>query len=143
MDGPAFRVDSGDREPVEVRSLCTTRVVHEHDGDLSADRENYERITDDILLDAATAARAQIKQKSLDSLTPHQRVVYNIVRDHGPLGPSEIHDRYTDEVGDSRIKRTVRTYLTKMAQYTLLKAKRTSWNREDSLVDSTAASPVQ
>jgi len=42
--------------------------------------ENHERITDDILLDAAEDARAQIKQKSLDSLTPHQRVVYDIVR---------------------------------------------------------------
>jgi hypothetical protein len=54
-----------------------------------ADRENHERITDDILLDAAENARAQIKQKSLDSLTPHQRVVYDIVREHGPVGPSE------------------------------------------------------
>ncbi|GAB6862010.1 hypothetical protein JCM17092_20990 [Haloplanus litoreus] len=40
-----------------------------------ADRENQDRITNDILLDAAEDARAQIKQKSLDSLTPHQRVV--------------------------------------------------------------------
>jgi orc1/cdc6 family replication initiation protein len=108
-----------------------------------ADRENYEQITDDILLDAATDARAQIKQKSLDSLTPHQRVVYNIVRDHGPLGPSEIHDRYTDEVDDPRTKRTVRTYLSKMAQYNLLKAEGSSRDREYSLVDSTAASATQ
>jgi len=60
-----------------------------------ANRENHERITDDILLDAAEDARAQIKQKSLDSLTPHQRVVYDIVREYGPVGPSEIHERYT------------------------------------------------
>jgi Cdc6-like AAA superfamily ATPase len=108
-----------------------------------ADRENHERITDDMLLDAATDARAQIKQKSLDSLTPHQRVVYNIVRDHGPLGPSEIHDRYTDEVDDPRTKRTVRTYLSKMAQYNLLKAEGSSRDREYSLVDSTTASATQ
>ncbi len=68
-----------------------------------ADRENRERITDDILLDAAEDAWAQIKQKSLDSLTPYQRVVYNIVRDHGPVGPSEIHERYTKEVDDLRL----------------------------------------
>lgn len=65
-----------------------------------ADRENHERITDDILLDAAEDARAQIKQKSLDSLTPHQRVVYDVVREHGPVGPSEIHERYSEEVDD-------------------------------------------
>ena len=109
----------------------------------AADRENRERITDDILLDAAEDARAQIKQTSLDSLTPHQRVVYDIVRDHGPLGPSEIHERYTEEVDDPRTKRTVRTYLSKMAQYNLLEAEGTSRDREYSLVDAAAASPMQ
>ncbi|MFC7325975.1 Cdc6/Cdc18 family protein, partial [Halorubrum rutilum] len=108
----------------------------------TADRENHEEVTNDILLDAAEDARAQIKQKSLDSLTPHQRVVYDIVRDHGPLGPSEIHDHYTEAVDDPRTKRTVRTYLSKMAQYNLLEAEGTSRDREYSLVDSAAASPV-
>ena len=108
----------------------------------TTDRENHEEITNDILLDAAEDARAQIKQKSLDSLTLHQRVVYDIVRDHGPLGPSEIHDRYTEAVDDPRTKRTVRTYLSKMAQYNLLEAEGTSRDREYSLVDSAVASPV-
>ena len=109
----------------------------------TADRKNRDRITDDILLDAAEDARAQIKQKGLDSLTPHQRVVYDTVREHGPLGPSEIYVRYTEEVDDPRTKRTIRTYLSKMAQYNLLEAKGTSRDREYSLVDSAAASPVQ
>jgi orc1/cdc6 family replication initiation protein len=108
-----------------------------------ADRENRGQITGDILLDAAEDARAQIRQKSLDSLTPHQRAVYDIVRDRGPLSPSEIHDRYSEEVDDPRTKRTVRSYLSKMAQYNLLEAKGTSRDREYSLVDSAAASPVQ
>ena len=109
----------------------------------TADRENHETITDDILLAAAEDARAQIKQKSLDSLTPHQRVVYDIVRDHGPLGPGKIHDRYTEGVDDPRTKRTIRTYLSKMEQYNLLEAEGTSRDREYSLVDSAAASPMQ
>ena len=108
-----------------------------------ADRENHERITDEMLQDAAEDARAQIKQKSLDSLTPHQRVVYDIVREHGPVGPSEIHERYTEEVDDPRTKRTIRTYLSKMEQYNLLEAEGTSRDREYSLVDSAAASPMQ
>jgi len=109
----------------------------------TADRENQEQITDDILRDSADDARAQIKQRSLDSLTPHQRTVYDIVREHGPLGPSEIHDRYTEEVDDPRTKRTVRTYLSKMEQYNLVEAEGTSRDREYSLVDSAAASPMQ
>ena len=72
---------------------------------------------------------------------PHQRVVYDIVRDHGPLGPNEIHDHYTQAVDDPRTKRTVRTYLSKIAQYNLLEAEGTSRDREYSLVDSSAASP--
>lgn len=109
----------------------------------TADRESREVITDDILAAAAEDARAQIKQKSLDSLTPHQRVVYNIVRDYGPLGPGKIHDRYTGEVDDPRTQRTVRTYLSKMEQYNLLEAEGTSRDREYSLVDPAAASPMQ
>jgi Cdc6-like AAA superfamily ATPase len=108
-----------------------------------ADRENHDRITDDILRNAAEDARAQIKQRSLDSLTPHQRVVYDVVREHGPVGPAEIHERYTDEVDDPRTKRTVRTYLSKMEQYNLLEAAGTSRDREYSLVDSKASSPTQ
>ena len=108
-----------------------------------ADREKHERISDGILLDAAEDARAQIKQKSLNSLTPHQRVVHKIVRKHGPLGPSEIHERYSEDVEDPRTKRTIRTYLSKMEQYNLLEAEGTSRDREYSLVDSAAASPAQ
>jgi orc1/cdc6 family replication initiation protein len=106
----------------------------------AAEREGHDRITDDVLLSAADDARAQIRQKSLDSLTPHQRAVYEIVRDHGPLGPGEIHDRYTDDVEDPRTKRTVRSYLSKMAQYNLLEAEGTSRDRTYSLVDPTATS---
>ena len=108
----------------------------------TAERENHERITDDILLDAAEDARAQIKQKSLDSLTPHQRVVYNIVRDHGPLGPSEIYERYSEQVDDPRTNRTVRTYLSKMEQYNLLQTEGATRDREYSLVDSAVTSPT-
>jgi len=109
----------------------------------TADRQDCEQITDDILLDAAEDARTQIKQKSLNSLTPHQRAVYDIVREHGPLGPSAIYDRYTDAVDDHRTKRTVRTYLSKMEQYNLLAAEGTSRDREYSLVTATATSPMQ
>ena len=106
----------------------------------TAARENHERITDDLLLEAADDARAQIRQTSLDSLTPHQQVVYELVREHGPLGPGEIHERYTEQVDDPRTKRTVRTYLSKMAQYNLLEAAGTSRDREYSVVETATLS---
>lgn len=106
----------------------------------TADRDNHERITDEMLRQAANDAQAHIKQKSLESLTPHQRTVYDLVRDHGPIGPSAIYDRYTEAVDDPRTTRTVRTYLSKMEQYNLLEANGTTQDREYSLVDPNATS---
>jgi len=104
----------------------------------TADRESNDEITDEMLLDAASDARAQIKQKNIESLTPHQRTVYDIVRDRGPIGPSEIHECYTEEVDDPRTKRTIRSYLSKMTQYNLLKAEGTSRDREYTLINGAA-----
>ncbi|ESS06234.1 MAG: putative transposase [uncultured archaeon A07HB70] len=36
--------------------------------------------------------------RGLDSLTPHQRTVYEIDREYGPLAPGEIHDQCVDTV---------------------------------------------
>jgi orc1/cdc6 family replication initiation protein len=102
----------------------------------TAARENYDHITDDLLQDAASDARTEITQTSLDTLTPHQRTVYEIVRDHGPLSPGAIHDRYAEAVDDPRTKRTVRSYLSKMAQYNLLEAEGESRDRTYSVVET-------
>ena len=69
--------------------------------------------------------------------------MYEVIRDHGPLSPSAIYDQYTDGVDDPRTKRTVRTYLSKMAQYNLLEAAGTSRDRTYSLLESTATSLVE
>lgn len=74
-------------------------------------------------------------RKSLESVTPHQRVVYDIVREHGPVGPSEIHERYSEAVDNPRTKRTVRAYLSKMAQYNLREADGSSRDREYTAID--------
>jgi len=108
----------------------------------TADRESYEQITDSLLRNAAEDAQAQIRQKSLDSLTPHQRTVYEIVREHGPLGPRKIHEQYAEEVDDPRTKRTVRTYLSKMVQYNLLEAEGTSRDRKYGLATQSVWSPM-
>jgi len=108
----------------------------------TADREDHGQITDEMLLDAAEDARAQIRQTSLDSLTPHQQAVYEIVRDHSPIGPSDIHEQYSDAVDDPRTKRTVRSYLSKMVQYNLLVAEGTSRDRQYSLATESVSSPT-
>jgi len=104
------------------------------------ERDNRERITDDSLLAAASDARAELKQTNIDSLTPHQRAVYEVVSEYGPCGPSEIFKHYVERVDDARTKRTVRTYLSKMTQYNLLEAEGTSRDREYSVVEAGVAS---
>jgi len=107
-----------------------------------ADRENHDRVTDGMLLEAADDARAQIRQKSLDSLTPHQRIVYDIVGEQDSLSPGEIYEQYAREVEDPRTKRTVRTYLSKMTQYNLLEATGTSRDREYTVRNGASPSPA-
>ncbi len=86
---------------------------------------------------------AQIKHENPDSLTPHQRAVYEVVRDRGPLSPSEIHNQCSEEVGDPRTKRTVRTSLSKTEQCNPPEPKGVSRDRTYSLADATATSPIR
>ncbi|MDS0261541.1 orc1/cdc6 family replication initiation protein [Haloarcula sp. S1CR25-12] len=109
----------------------------------AADRENATRLTDERIERAATDARAEIQQANLDALTPHQRVVYDIVADRGPLGPSDIHDRYADAVDDPRTTRTVRSYLSKMVQYNLLEADGQTQDRRYEVVQRADPSPSE
>jgi len=108
----------------------------------TADRENHDVITDSLLDDAADDARTELRQKDLESLTRHQRVVYDIIDDCGPAGPSEIYDHYVEQVEDPRTKRTVRNYLSKMGQYNLLTADGTSRDRQYRVVTDAMASPT-
>jgi len=75
-------------------------------------------------------------------LTPHQRIVYDIIKDDGPLSPTEIYEEYVEEVEDPRTKRTVRTYLSKMSQYNLLVAEGTSRDRQYTLMTEATPSPT-
>jgi orc1/cdc6 family replication initiation protein len=106
-----------------------------------ASRHGQESITDDVLADATPEARDRLQQKDLDSLTPHQRVVFDVVAERGPAGSSEVYDVYCDEVDDPRTKRTVRSYLSKMVQYNLVRATGESVNRQYQVVEGAVPSP--
>jgi hypothetical protein len=56
---------------------------------------------------------------------PDPEAVHDIMQDHGPFGPSTIHRHHTGEFDDPPTKRTVRTYLSKVARYNLLKPRGT------------------
>ena len=91
---------------------------------------NYEpRITDDIIEAAMPEARAERYQKNLDTLTPHQRTLYEIIEEHEEIAPSDLYKEYKERMEDPKTDRTVRNYLSKMAQYDIIQAEGTSRDR--------------
>jgi len=87
-----------------------------------AEQAGNERIRDSDIDEAIPAAKAELRQKSLDRLTHDQLAVYQVLRDAGQLMPNEITTRYEQRVDDPKSKRTVRKYLRKLEQYNLIES---------------------
>jgi orc1/cdc6 family replication initiation protein len=94
--------------------LRTAARAAEHDG--------ASKIRDVHIDSAIPEARAAVRQKSVQKLTEHQRVVYEVLVEDGPLSPKDLYARYQSAVTDPRTKRTVRSYLGKLEQYNLVSA---------------------
>lgn len=84
-----------------------------------AEQAGQQRIRDGDIEEAIPAARAELRQKSLDRLTRDQLAVYEVLRDGGELMPEESTARYGTRVDDPKSRRTVRKYLRKLEQYNL------------------------
>lgn len=95
----------------------------------TAQYEQAERITEEIIAKSIPDARKEIHHKALDQLTPSQRTVYEIIEQHGPVTPSALYTQYQDVVDNPKTDRTVRNYLSKMVQYDLVIAEGTSHDR--------------
>jgi len=99
----------------------------------TADRENHEKITNDILLDAAEDARedarAQIKQKSLIH-SPNTSGSSTILFVTTAPGPSKNSRPLYWRRSTTHRRSGLFTYLSKMPQYNLLEAEGTSRDRE-------------
>ena len=81
-----------------------------------------EAITSEHIRTAIPAARDNLRQRSLDKLSEDQRLIYDVLLEHGSLMPKEIHERYTTRVDNPKTKRTVRKYLRKLEHYNLIES---------------------
>ncbi|MFC7226796.1 orc1/cdc6 family replication initiation protein [Salinirubellus salinus] len=88
----------------------------------AADREGAARITDAMLREAAPEAKSKIRQQSLEKLTPHQRVVYDLITERDGVRPDALYEAYREAVDEPRAERTLRNYLRKMRRYNLVTA---------------------
>ncbi len=87
-----------------------------------AEREGADRITPATVRAAIPEARAKLRQKDVEKLTPDQQAVYEIVVETGEIAPGDLYQRYERRVDDPKTRRTVRNYLSKLAQYNLVRA---------------------
>lgn len=127
----ADRIEWG-LEPSAITDEQVTRIASAAAGDArdaigilrsaarNAEHAGAEAIRAAHIETAIPEARATIRQKSLEKLTDHQRVVYDILANEGPLSPQELYARYQSAVDDPRTKRTLTNYLGKLDQYNLV-----------------------
>jgi len=96
-----------------------------------ADKSDTGKISDDHINNALPTAKQQKKEKTIDSLNDHQKILYRVIR-NGEIQPGDLYIKYKQECDRKSLEpikdRTVRKYLEKMVQYNLILAKgETKW----------------
>jgi len=94
-----------------------------------ADRKGLDSLTDDLIGDAIPEAKSEIRQKHVQKLTEHQRVLYDIVCERGEIAPGELYEVYCERIHDPKTQRMVRNHLQKMQRYNLVYAEGESRSR--------------
>jgi orc1/cdc6 family replication initiation protein len=89
------------------------RHAHEH---------GLDRIPDDAITEVVPETKSEIQQKTIDRLTEHQRVLYEIITENSTVEPQRLYSAYERRVPDPKTKRTVRNHLSKLEHYNLIEA---------------------
>ncbi|MFC6824987.1 hypothetical protein [Halopelagius fulvigenes] len=87
-----------------------------------AARDDEDAITPGVLEEALPDAELEIRHRDIEALNAHQKTVFEIIRDRGPITPKRLYDRYEARADNPNKRRTVRSYLRKLAQYDLIEA---------------------
>jgi orc1/cdc6 family replication initiation protein len=85
-----------------------------------ARQQGLDIVPDDVIQDAVSEAKSEIRQRNVEKLTADQRVLHEIITDHGDIAPSDLYEAYRTRVDDPKTDRTVRNYLKKMKRYNLI-----------------------
>ena len=88
----------------------------------NASHSGTSTISDGVIEDAVSEAKAEVTQKNIEKLTDDQRLLYDIITDHGETKPGNLYEEYQERASDPRSKRMVRNYLQKMCHYNLIEA---------------------
>jgi orc1/cdc6 family replication initiation protein len=100
------------RVGIEVLRVAARRATH----------EGLDAVSDDIIRNAVSEAKSEIRQRNVDRLTAHQQIIYEIISEHGDITPSDMYAEYRDRAENPKSDRMVRNYLKKMERYNLVRA---------------------
>lgn len=81
-----------------------------------------DEITADIIQEQTPEAKSEIKQRTVDRLTPDQELLFNIITESGEITPQKLYNAYCERSDDPKTKRMVRNYLSKLEHYNLITA---------------------
>lgn len=87
-----------------------------------AKERNCDIVTDNIIRDALSEAKSEIRQRNVEKLTTDQRVLHDIITEYEDIAPSTLYREYQNRVNDPKSDRMVRNYLQKMERYNLIRA---------------------
>jgi orc1/cdc6 family replication initiation protein len=101
------------RVGIEILRVAARRATH----------EGLNSVSDIIIRNAVSEAKSEIRQRNVDRLTAHQKIVYDIITEHVEIAPSDLYAEYSDRAESPKTDRMVRNYLKKMERYNLVRAK--------------------
>jgi Cdc6-like AAA superfamily ATPase len=88
----------------------------------TAKYSDEDKITSAVITRAVPEAKSELQRKTVEKLTKHQQVLYEIIKEDGEIEPSVLYDRYCEQVADDKSKRMVRNYLSKLEHYNLIES---------------------
>lgn len=71
-------------------------------------------ITSAVVDDVEEPARNEIATRYVEKLSTHQRILYELIRQEGPIQAGELYDAYRERATDPKADRTLRSYLNSM-----------------------------
>ena len=87
-----------------------------------AESRGETEIDEGLVTEAIPEGKRAVKQRAVETLTPHQRALFEIVEDEGEVTPGDLYERYSARMDDPKSKRTIRKYLAKLDQYNLVRS---------------------
>ncbi|WP_224270863.1 Cdc6/Cdc18 family protein [Haloprofundus salinisoli] len=85
-----------------------------------ASRRGVDEISMDIVHKSIPDGKDEVRQKTIEQFTDHQRILYGVLTEAGEIRPGDLYDRYCERVDNPKTRRTIRNYLSKMDHYKLV-----------------------